>query len=84
MAVRRRKAPVRAAWREEARAQIHVLKLIKQLEDHAFGKLELRPTQVSAALGLLKKALPDVGKGAVRGDGKKPQKLVIAWRGVRG
>ena len=69
--------------RGEARARISTAKLIKQLEDHALGKLELRPTQVSAALGLLKKALPDLGKAPLRSDGKKPGRLVIAWRGDR-
>lgn len=83
MSVRRRKDPVKVAWREEARAKIRVLKLIKQLEDHALGKLELRPTQVSAALGLLKKVLPDVGTGSLKGDGKKPGKLVVVWRGLK-
>lgn len=72
----RRKAAAERGGRE--RARIATAKLIKQLEDHALGKLELRPTQVSAALGLLKKALPDLGK-APR-EGKKTRKLVVAWR----
>jgi hypothetical protein len=68
----------------DTRARIQTLKLIRQLEAHALGKLELRPTQVSAALGLLKKALPDLGNVSLRADGKKPGKLpgklVVAWR----
>ena len=64
----------------DARGRIQVLKLIRQLEAHALGKLELRPTQVSAALGLLKKALPDLGNVPLKGDGKKPVRLVVAWK----
>ncbi len=78
MTVRKKAAP-KARARAEARARISTAKLIKQLEDHALGKLELRPTQVSAALGLLKKALPDLGKAPVKSAGKKARKLVVAW-----
>ncbi len=56
-----------------------MLKLIRRLEDHALGKLELRPTQVSAALGLLKKALSDAGKMSLKGKGKTPVKLIVGW-----
>jgi hypothetical protein len=64
----------------DPRGRIQVVKLIQQLEAHALGKLELRPTQVSAALGLLKKALPDLGNVSLRGEGKKPVRLVVAWK----
>lgn len=77
MAVRKKGRAKSAA----ARPRIATARLIKQLEDHALGKLELRPTQVSAALGLLKKALPDLGKAALKAEGKKARKLVVAWRG---
>lgn len=80
MPVRKKTAP-RLKGRGNARARIATAKLIKQLEDHALGKLELRPTQVSAALGLLKKALPDLGKAPVKIGGKKARKLVVAWAG---
>lgn len=78
----RRKTIPRAKGRgdADARGRIQVLKLIKQLEAHALGKLELRPTQVSAALGLLKKALPDLGNVPLKSDGKKPVRLVVAWK----
>lgn len=78
----RKKTLPKAARRGDVdtRGRIQVLKLIKQLEAHALGKLELRPTQVSAALGLLKKALPDLGNVSLRSDGKKPVRLVVAWK----
>lgn len=83
MTIRAKAAPARRRGAVDPRAQIQALKLIKQLEAHALGKLELRPTQVSAALGLLKKALPDLGNVSLRGEGKKPVRLVVAWKTAR-
>ncbi|MDA7948081.1 MAG: hypothetical protein MPJ78_11475 [Hyphomicrobiaceae bacterium] len=51
-----------------ARDKIPVSDLIARLADHALGTTEMTPSQVSAALGLLKKAVPDLSTtGAVRG-----------------
>jgi hypothetical protein len=85
MPVRKKNIPkAKGRGDEDTRARIQTLKLIRQLEAHALGKLELRPTQVSAALGLLKKALPDLGNVSLRADGKKPGKspgkFVVTWR----
>ena len=50
-----------------ARDKVPVSDLIAQLADHALGKSEMTPSQVSAALGLLKKAVPDLSTtGATR------------------
>lgn len=43
------------------RLKINVLALIEALEQHVLGEKEMKPTQVSAALALLKKILPDLG-----------------------
>lgn len=45
---------------EETRARIKTSQLINRLTDHVDGKVDLKPTQVTAALGLLKKTLPDL------------------------
>lgn len=42
------------------RERIQTTKLVDRLTDHVLGKVEMQPTQVTAALGLLKKALPDL------------------------
>ncbi len=42
--------------------------LINRLQDHVKGDVELTPTQVSAALGLLKKTAPDLS--AVQHEGE--------------
>jgi len=45
---------------EEIRKQIDVLSLIEALENHVIHGAEMTSTQVSAALALLKKTLPDI------------------------
>lgn len=50
------------------RQKIQTSQLVNRLTDHVFGKIELSSTQVTAALGLLKKALPDLGSMEVKAD----------------
>lgn len=42
------------------REKIRTSQLINRLENHVLGKIELSATQVTAALGLMKKTLPDL------------------------
>ena len=48
-----------AAYAEAVRARIRAGGIAKLLEDHVAGKREMTSTQVTAALGLLKKVVPD-------------------------
>ena len=50
----------RTALSERTRERIKTSMIVNRLTDHIDGKLELTPTQVTAALGLLKKTLPDL------------------------
>jgi hypothetical protein len=45
---------------EKVRERIRTSQLVNRLTDHAFGKCEMSATQVTAALGVLKKSLPDL------------------------
>ena len=45
---------------EMVREKIRASQLINRLENHVFGDLDLSNTQVTAALGLLKKCVPDL------------------------
>lgn len=45
---------------ENTRLKIQTSQLINRLTNHVHGKTEMSATQVSAALGLLKKSLPDL------------------------
>jgi hypothetical protein len=50
---------------EETRAKIKTSQLINRLQDHILNDLDLKPTQVTAALGLLKKTIPDLSQSEV-------------------
>jgi hypothetical protein len=45
---------------ERVRERIRTTQLVRRLTKHVLGKIEMAPTQVTAALGLLKKTLPDL------------------------
>jgi hypothetical protein len=45
---------------EETRAKIQTSQLINRLTNHVLGKCDMAATQVTAALGLLRKSLPDL------------------------
>jgi hypothetical protein len=45
---------------EIVRQRIRTSQLVNRLTDHVDGKVELSATQVTAALGLLRKSLPDL------------------------
>lgn len=48
-------------WTPEiVRQRIRTSMLVNRLTKHVRGEVEMAPTQVTAALGLLKKALPDL------------------------
>lgn len=58
MAARIRKVKHDDATREK----IKTSQLVNRLTDHAFGKVELQPTQVRAIEILLKKTMPDLAQ----------------------
>lgn len=47
---------------ENTRLKIKTSQLINRLSDHAFGKVDLAPTQVRAIEVLLKKTIPDLSQ----------------------
>jgi len=53
---------------ENTRKKIQATQLIKRLTDHVLTDLELTSTQVTAALGLLKKTLPDLSSVDMSGE----------------
>ena len=50
---------------DETRAKIRTSQLVNRLTDHVLGSVDLKPTQVTAALGLLRKTLPDLSQSDV-------------------
>jgi len=53
---------------EQTRAKIQATQLINRLQDCVFGKVEMTPYQVTAAMGLLKKVLPDLKQSEIKAD----------------
>jgi hypothetical protein len=45
---------------QETRLKIQASQIINRLTNHVLGNIELSSTQVTAALGLLRKAIPDL------------------------
>lgn len=65
-------ARLRLRHQDEVREKIRASQLVNRLEDHVLGEVEMTSTQVSAALGLLKKCVPDLQAMQVSGDEDAP------------
>lgn len=65
---------------ERTRAKIQTSQIINRLEEHIIGEVDMKPTQVQAALGLLKKTLPDLANVELSGSDDKPLKMVLTWQ----
>lgn len=59
------------------RLKIQNSNILSVLIEHAEGKREMSPSQVTAGLGLLKKSLPDLQTVTHQGDDKKPMTLML-------
>jgi hypothetical protein len=57
------------------REKIRTTQLVKRLEDFAFGSVKMEAAQVTAALGVLKKTLPDLAAQTDK-DGNTPKTIV--------
>ena len=57
---------------ESVKEKIRASQLINALQNHVLGKKGMKPTQVTAGLGLLKKVVPDVQSVEHKGDGGGP------------
>jgi hypothetical protein len=64
---------------QEYRDKIRTSMLINRLENYANGEIKMEPAQVTAALGLLKKTLPDLQAVTLQGDDDKPMRMTITW-----
>lgn len=67
----------------EHRDKIKNSNILRALIEHAEGSREMSATQVTAGLGLLKKALPDLSSVAIGGDdelGPIKNILEVSWK----
>lgn len=71
--------PPGKAWTpEKVRQRIKTTLIIKALSDHVLKGAEMSKTQVSAALGLLKKTVPDLAASQVTHTGANGGPIVIS------
>lgn len=68
---------------DETRAKIQTSQLINRLQGYVLGEIELQPGQVTAALGLMKKTLPDLSAAEISG-GDDPVKVEVTWKSGSG
>ena len=61
---------------DSVRETIKGSQLVNSLQKHINGDLEMRPSQVTAALGLLKKIIPDLAVTQITGDDENPLRVV--------
>lgn len=61
-------ARLRAKHQNEVRDKIRASHLVKRLQDFIDGKAQMTNSQVNAALGLLKKCVPDMAAVQVSGE----------------
>ena len=64
----------------EAREKIRTTQIVKRLQGHIDGDIEMVPSQVTAALGLLRKSIPDLAAVTHQGDADNPVKIEHAFR----
>jgi hypothetical protein len=64
------------------RRKIKSSQLINRLQDHVDGGVELSSTQVTAALGLLRKCVPDLSSTELTGDPDRPVNMALNVVGI--
>lgn len=62
---------------DRTKLRIQTTQLINRLENHVLNDLPMKPTQVQAALGLLKKTTPDLGNLQHTGENGGPLQVQI-------
>ena len=64
---------------EEHRNRIRTTQLVKRLTLHALGKVDMQKSAVTAALGLIRKTLPDLSATTLAGDANNP----LRWQAIQ-
>jgi hypothetical protein len=71
-----------AAYADAVRARIRAGGIAKRLEQHVLGKVEMSASAVTAALGLLRKVVPDLQAHEHTGAGGGPLEVsVVSYAG---
>lgn len=70
-------ARLNARHSDMVRDKIRASQIVNRLEDHVLGEVDMTASQVTAALGLLRKCVPDLQ--ATEHSGEQEHKLEISW-----
>jgi predicted regulator of amino acid metabolism with ACT domain len=74
--------PLHPARVEEIREKIKSTLIIKKLENHILDDVEMTTSQVTAALGLLRKSVPDLSAVELSGTGDDGEHIItFKWQG---
>jgi hypothetical protein len=65
---KRQSGSIDMAWEERTRQKIQSSQVVSRLISFVNGELELAPHQVTAAIALMRKCLPDLTASEVKGD----------------
>lgn len=76
-------ARLRVRHQDEIREKIRASQLINRLENHAFGELELSPSQIKAIEVLLDRSLPKLSAVEHAGELKHTVSLAEALESLR-
>ena len=66
---------------DEHRVKIQNSNILNALIEHSEGRREMSSTQVQAALGLMKKVLPDISAVQISGDQAAPLRIKVTIGG---
>jgi hypothetical protein len=68
---------------QEHRGKIKSVAILNALQEHVLGTRAMQQTQVTAAVALLRKVLPDLSQTSVTGDPNNPIEHRVIITGVR-
>ena len=77
MAARLTRGTAKVPWNDQVRSRIKTSMLINRLHGLSEGKVEMPPHAVTAALGLLRKTLPDYS--VVEHQGQNGGPIILRW-----
>jgi hypothetical protein len=72
-------AKINKTHAQKTREKIQGSLIVNKLIDHVLGKLEMSPTQVTAACKLMNKTIPDLKSLELSGDQENPLKINNKW-----
>lgn len=72
MAARKTRGTLDKPWDDRVRAKIQTSMLVNRLTGFVKGEVKLESAQVTAALGLLRKTIPDLSATTLSGDKDNP------------